>query len=147
MPIGLMDKATNCCRPCASRDPPTGLLDVLRLSAVQQTLWDIVRRDDKRPCEARLGTQGESRSRFYREARSAWAGVVRAACIIGSRFCPRAADQEMEASLENSVDRSKQPAMGRPLSVDCSLMQAKKQVERWVPACAGTTRKASGRSQ
>ena len=35
-------------------------LDVLRISAVERTVWNIVRRDDGRLGEARLGAQGKA---------------------------------------------------------------------------------------
>src|SRR6476469_6699115 len=87
----------NGCRPCESRDPLMSWLDVLCLSAVQQTFWDLVYRNDRRSGEARLGAQGESHPRFHRQIRRRSVDLVRAARLSGSSICARAADQEMEA--------------------------------------------------
>src|SRR6516225_420227 len=140
MAAALIGAASSLCRPCASRDPRAGLLDVLRLSAVQQTFGDIVRRDDSRPGEARLGAQGESRAGIYRQVQRRSTGLVRAARLTADGICPRAADQEVEASLENRVDRSEQSALDRSRFVDCPLTQGRERAEQWVPACAGTTK-------
>src|SRR6266850_7602607 len=97
MPGDSTHNVHNGCRPCASRDPSMSLLDVLRLSPVQQTLWNTLYWDDSRPGEARLGAQGESHPRLHCQVRRRSVGMVRAARLAGSGIRPRATDQKMEA--------------------------------------------------
>src|SRR4051812_5107815 len=143
----ICDDAPSRCRPCASRDPRMSRLDVLCLSAVQQTIRNIVHRDDCRFGEARLGAQGKSPYWVYRQVRRRSTGLVRAACFARGGICPRAAAEEMEAGLEDRAYRGRQSAVDRPISRDCALRREQEQADWWVPACAGTTRMMPGRQR
>src|SRR5437764_2297483 len=143
----ICNDAPSRCRPCASKDPRMSRLDVLRLSAVQQTIRNIVYRDDCRFGEARLGAQGEGHSWVYCQVQRRSTGVVRAARFARGGICPRAGAEEMEAGLENRAYRGRQSAVDRPISLDCALRREQEQADWWVPACAGTTRMMPGRQR